>query len=73
LRDENLLKLQKKPATAELIQWVYLLQEMQFDPQVLDESHKMNEEAKKKLFMSYTVLAKTREDLKTIREHLNKQ
>lgn len=67
IREDSALKLQKKPATAELIQWAYLLQQSGFDPALLDQPRKMNEAQRKQLLGSYSVLAKTREDLKALR------
>ncbi len=72
LRDDSMLKLQKKPATAELIQWAYLLKQMNFEVNLLDEPHKMDANTKKQLQMSYSVLVKTREDLKQVQKRLYK-
>jgi len=63
IREDGGLRLQKKPATAELVQWAYLLTQMGFDPKLLDEPHRLNQAQRKLLANSYTVLAKTREDL----------
>lgn len=52
--------LKKKPATAELIGWVRLLQRLDIDPS--------REEDRSRLAMTYTLLGKTKEDLKRIRE-----
>ena len=71
LRDDSHLKLQKKPATAELIQWAYFLHEAGFDPAGLDEPHRLPADARRQLLSSYTVLAKTREDLYAIQRRLN--
>lgn len=71
LREDSDLKLQKKPATAELIQWAYLLQKMGFDAKLLDEPEGLDDRSRKLLLSSYTVLAKTREDLKAIQNRLN--
>ena len=68
LREE--VDLQKKPATAELIQWAYLLKSMHFEIELLGEPHRLDETAKAKLYTSYSVLAKTQEDLKTIKERI---
>lgn len=70
LRDDPQLKLQKKPATAELIQWAYLLREMGFDTAGLEEPHRLDEAARRQLATSYTVLAKTQEDLSAIQRRL---
>jgi MoxR-like ATPase len=69
IREDSSLKLQKKPATAELIQWAYLLYNASFDPAQLEHS-KLNGEAKRVLSASYAVLAKTREDLAALRKRL---
>ncbi len=58
-------QLRKNPATAELIFWATLLHQTGFDPGVLD-SGKIQPEDREKLLMSYSVLAKTREDLNTL-------
>jgi len=68
IREDTSLKLQKKPATAELIQWAYLLKRMDFDPALLEKAGKMNADARRALHSSYSVLAKTREDLKALRK-----
>jgi MoxR-like ATPase len=52
-------KLLKKPATAELIQWVFFLKEAGFDP----SKTKLGTEDQEILQASYAILAKTREDL----------
>ncbi len=67
LRNSSELRLQKKPATAELIQWVYLLKKMHFDPAALARPEAMSKQQRGQLVSSYSVLAKTREDLKAIR------
>lgn len=66
IRDDSSLKLQKKPATAELIQWAYFLHSVGFDPAQLEHG-KLDAEAKRVLNASYAVLAKTREDLSALR------
>jgi len=68
IREDTSLKLQKKPATAELIQWAYLLKRINFDPSILEQRKNMSAEARRQLHSSYSVLAKTREDLKALRK-----
>ncbi|MCB0579990.1 MAG: MoxR family ATPase [Phaeodactylibacter sp.] len=67
IRNDDSLKLQKKPATAELIQWAYLLQQSGFDPAKLERPKQMSAEERQQLLGSYSVLAKTREDLKALK------
>lgn len=59
------LKLKKLPATAELIAWVLLLQQMQFPLDKLGA--KLSESEKTQLHLSFSVLAKNRDDLKEIK------
>ena len=66
IRDNEHLKLQKKPATAELIYWAWLLQKMGFDTEALETPARMSAEGRRQLKNSYSVLAKTREDLKAL-------
>jgi MoxR-like ATPase len=70
LRDTAHVRLQKKPATAELIQWAYLLKQMEFKVELLEDIKKMTEEDKQQLFSSYAVLAKTQEDLKKMKKKI---
>jgi MoxR-like ATPase len=58
--------LKKKPATAELIGWASLLNKINLSSQDLNNPKDMNEENKKKLKMSYSVLAKTKDDLRVL-------
>jgi MoxR-like ATPase len=67
IRDDPGLKLSKKPATAELIQWAYYLQQAGFDPLALEHSTR-NAPAQQVLQASYAVLAKTRDDLDALRK-----
>ncbi|MEM6316950.1 MAG: MoxR family ATPase [Bacteroidota bacterium] len=60
----------KKPATAELIHWAVLLQKLGFDTNKLANMSKLSPTEKGQLEMSYSVLAKTREDLKLLKEGL---
>ena len=70
LRDNRSLKLKKRPATAELIQWSNLLLQLKFDVQQLANVTQLPREQKQQLLMSYSVLAKTKEDLAALRKML---
>ena len=63
--------LQKNPATAELIHWVSLLHYFGFKPSVLD-NERLGSDDRAILLKSYSVLAKTKDDLKTLAEQLKK-
>ncbi len=63
--------LQKNPATAELIHWVSLLHHFGFQPSVL-EKERLGSEDRALLQKSYSVLAKTKDDLKTLGEQLKR-
>lgn len=60
------MKLKKSPATAELIQWVLLLQNTQFPMAELKGN--LSNETKDKLRLSYSVLAKNKEDLDMLKQ-----
>jgi MoxR-like ATPase len=62
VRNSRSAKLRKNPATAELIHWVDLLRRLDFNPAGL-ANDKLSDEDRRKLEMSYSVLAKNREDL----------
>ena len=62
------LKLKKLPATAELIYWSMLLRKLQFDPALLAPGKRLSAQDRQALQTSYSVLAKTREDLEALRE-----
>ncbi len=66
IRNERKIKLHKKPATAELLYWTALLKELDFDPMKLGERKQLEEAEKTKLHISYSVLAKTKADLKAL-------
>lgn len=70
IREDSSVKLQKKPATAELIQWVYYLHQSGFDPTGLDldNTKSLSAAARRLLQSSYAILAKTREDLKALQK-----
>ena len=62
------MKLKKSPATAELIQWVLLLQNTQFPMSEL--SGNFTGSNKEKLKLTYSVLAKNKEDLETLKSSI---
>ncbi len=70
IRKSKRIKLQKKPATAELIQWASLLYTMSFDPHQLSKLESISDDAREQLQISYSVLAKNKEDLKTLIDQL---
>lgn len=68
LRKGRKVKLKKKPATAELIYWTKLLQKLGLSGAELKNIKTLSEVDKKKLEISYSVLAKTKEDLVALNE-----
>lgn len=62
----------KRPSTAELIQWALLLENAGFDPQQLENGDKMSNEQRAFLQSSFSVLAKTKEDLDVLLSQLRK-
>ncbi|MFN0034846.1 MAG: AAA family ATPase [Saprospiraceae bacterium] len=72
LRDEKNVKLNKKPATAELIFWAELLHKMPFPvqklPKTLDDFESLDRTEKQNLLISYAVLAKTKVDHEALRK-----
>ena len=58
IREE--LKLKKKPATAELLSWIRILEEKELDPE------NPSPQARQALIFTYSILAKNHEDAKTI-------
>ncbi len=70
IRNSKELKLKKLPATAELIFWAMLLQKLDFDPMKLDNPGRLSASDKQTLRLSYSVLAKTKEDLMVLQETL---
>ncbi len=67
IREGRKTKLQKKPATAELIHWAGLLQKMGFPTAKLNHPNDLAPHEKEQLAISYSVLAKTREDLAALK------
>jgi len=70
IRKGRKTKLRKNPATAELLYWVLLLQKLNFDCSKLDDLETLSETEKKNLEISYSVLAKNKEDLATLKSML---
>lgn len=70
VRDEKQLKLRKKPATAELIQWTALLHKINFPAAKLDKPESLDDTERRLLLMSYSVLAKSKDDLKALEDWL---
>ena len=68
IREDKSLKLKYLPATAELIFWANLLKKLNCPIAKLPDIAKLSEEEKEQLVTSYSVLAKTREDLETLKE-----
>lgn len=60
------LKLKKPPSTAELIYWVLLLQKIEFPVSNINEALSWDERSQ--LLMTYSVLAKNKEDLEILRK-----
>lgn len=63
IRDTRATKLNKYPATAELIQWASYLQETGFPVAKLKNTERLGDGERAALKSSYSILAKTREDL----------
>lgn len=62
------VELRKKPATAELIHWALLLQKLNFDTNKLKDIAQLGATDKNQLLVSYAVLAKTKEDMASLRK-----
>ena len=71
LRNEQ-SRLRKKPSTSELLLWADLLQKMNFSFGLLAKGKKLDPTQKEQLKQSYTVLAKTQEDLQALYQPLDK-
>ena len=71
IRAKDRVKLKKDPATAELIQWAALLRKMEFDASKLNNLSGLAAEEKEQLSLSYSILAKNKEDLKALQGLLN--
>ena len=70
IRRREVVKLKKDPATAELIQWASLLSKLNFDAIKLNELKKLNIAEIEQLKLSYSVLAKNKEDLMALQQLL---
>lgn len=70
VRLKKAVKLRKDPATAELIQWAYLLERLGFPAQKLDNPDSLDDAERELLATSFPVLAKTKEDLKALTDWL---
>jgi MoxR-like ATPase len=68
IRSGKTVRMTKNPATAELINWVALLHKAGFDAENIEEE--LSAKDRETLLMSYSVLAKNREDLKNITKML---
>lgn len=71
LRNEQ-SRLRKKPSTSELLLWTDLLVKMGFDPSGLEQGADLSPDQKGLLKQSYSVLAKTQEDLEALFQQLEK-
>ncbi|MFD1162042.1 AAA family ATPase [Hwangdonia seohaensis] len=59
----------KKPATAELLSWLQILEQLNFKKlENINEFDKLSEEQKELLLISYSVLAKTSDDFKDLKQ-----
>jgi len=68
IRKGRKAKLKKNPATAELIYWAQLLQRLEVDTKKLNSLDQLSSADKEKLIISYSVLAKNKEDLEALRK-----
>ncbi len=66
------IDLNKIPATAECIAWISILKSLGLDMASLDMDH-LGEEDQKSLELSYSVLAKTREDMELLKRNFQKK
>ena len=65
------VELRKKPATAELIHWALLLQKLNFDTNKLKNIGQLGGTDRNQLLLSYAVLAKTKEDMASLKKLIN--
>jgi MoxR-like ATPase len=70
LRDDKQVKLRKKPATAELLNWAALLHKLNFPASKLETPEKLSDAERRLLLTSYSVLAKSKDDLKALEDWL---
>lgn len=66
IRENKMGVMKKKPATAELIGWASLLHKVGLDADGLPDASRMSSEQQEKLKLSYSVLAKTKDDLQLL-------
>ncbi len=67
IRGGKLVKMRKNPATAELINWVALLQQANFSAAKVEDTDSLSKAEKELLLASYSVLAKSKEDLNELK------
>ncbi len=61
----------KKPATAELLSWLQILEQLEFkNLEHINDFEKLSEEQRELLLISYSALAKTSEDFKDLKRKL---
>ncbi|NUQ26102.1 MAG: MoxR family ATPase [Saprospiraceae bacterium] len=70
IREDRSLKLKKAPATAELLQWAAYLRDAAFPITKLNNPDRLNDAERHLLQTSFSILAKTREDLGELRKRL---
>lgn len=68
IRGGRVAKLRKNPATAELIQWGALLRRLDFPAEKLDDPDNLTDVERTNLELSFSVLAKSREDLEALKK-----
>jgi MoxR-like ATPase len=68
IRKGRRVKLKKDPATAELLYWTMLLRKLDFPVAKLADTSTLTADELKQLHTSYSVLAKTREDLAALKK-----
>lgn len=68
IRKGRRVKLKKDPATAELLYWTMLLRKLDFPVAKLTDIDTLTADELKQLHTSYSVLAKTREDLAALKK-----
>ncbi len=72
IRNDRQLKLNKYPATAELLQWAAYLHETKFPLEKLINPERLTDSEESALKTSYSILAKTREDLAALTKWLGR-
>lgn len=61
----------KKPATAELLSWLQIMEQLEFkNLENINDFEKLSDEQKELLLISYSALAKTSEDFKDLKRNL---